>query len=347
MSKKRKTGLSKILSALIIIALCSTTLLFAGGAKETEEEGSDALRVALLLVGSINDAGWSESSYRGYEKARAEYGFKSAYTENLQLPDMESAIRDYADRGFDVIVMTSADFSEMAVDVAPDYPEIKFIIVNGQKAQAPNLANFRPNTPECGFIAGAFAGLISESDVVGVIAGKKFPPVVDATNGFIAGAQYVNQDVKVLQAYIDSWVDIAKGTEASVAMIEQGADVLCSNTGQAAFGTIDAARENGIYAVGYVDDQHEVAPGTVPFSAIQDIGDAVYMGIKTVMDDQFKPEIVLVGAQAGVIRLSDFYTMGDSEVPADVVARMEEIYEGIVDGSLKDQGILPKSGFEK
>ncbi|MBN2861187.1 MAG: BMP family protein [Sphaerochaetaceae bacterium] len=349
MSTKRASGFHgmKVLSAVLAIALLSTSLIVAGGAQEVAQSEGDSMRVALLLVGSINDAGWSESSYRGYEKARLEYGFDSAYTENLQLPDMESAIRDYAERGFDVIVMTSADFSEMAVDVAPDYPEIKFIIVNGQQAQEPNLANFRPNTPECGFIAGAFSGLISESNVVGVIAGKKFPPVVDATNGFIAGAQYVNPDVKVLQAYIDSWVDIAKGTEASVAMIEQGADVLCSNTGQAAFGTIDAAREHGIYAVGYVDDQHAVAPGTVPFSSIQDIGDAVYMGIRTVMENQFKPEVVLVGAAAGVIRLSDFYTMGDAPVPADVVARMEEIYAAVVDGSLKDQGILPKSGFEK
>lgn len=349
MSMKSTTGSRgmKLLIAMLVIALVSTTLVFAGGAKETVEAKSDSLKVALLLVGSINDAGWSESSYRGYEKARAEYGFDSAYTENLQLPDIESAIRDYAERGFDVIVMTSADFSEMAVDVAPDYPDIKFIIVNGQSAKEPNLANFRPNTPECGFIAGAFSGLVTQSNVVGVIAGKKFPPVVDATNGFIAGAQYVNPNAKVLQAYIDSWVDIAKGKEASVAMIEQGADVLCSNTGQAAFGTIEAARERGVYAVGYIDDQHNVAPGTVPFSAIQDIGYAVYMGIKTVYDGKFAPEVVLVGANAGVIKLSDFYKMGDQPVPASVVSKMQEVYNGILDGSLKAKGILPKSGFEK
>lgn len=335
-----------VFAAVVLVLLCGSAFLFAGSQPEAEASGSDSMRIALLLVGSINDAGWSESSYRGYEKARAEFSFESAYTENLQLPDIESAIRDYAERGFDAVVMTSADFSEMAADVAPDYPEVKFVIVNGQKAQEPNLANFRPNTPECGFIAGAFAGLITESDVVGVIAGKKFPPVVDATSGFIAGATYVNPDVKVLQAYIDSWVDIAKGTEASVAMIEQDADVLCSNTGQAAFGTIDAAEKNGIYAVGYIDDQYNVAPGTVPFSAIQDIGDAVYMGIKTIMDGSYKPELVLVGAKEQVIRLSDFYEMGDQPVPEKVIAKMNEIYAGIVDGSLKEAGILPKSGFE-
>lgn len=305
------------------------------------------LKVALLLVGSINDAGWSESSYRGFERAKKEFGFEGAYTENLQLPDIESAIRDYAERGFDAVIMTSAEFSDMAINVSPDYPKVKFVIVNGQAAKAPNLANFRPNTPECGFIAGAFAGLITKTNVVGVVAGKKMPPVVDATNGFIAGAKYVNPKVEVLNSYIDSWVDIAKGKEASIAMIEKKADVLCSNTGQAAFGTIDAARQRGIYAVGYIDDQYSVAPGTVPFSAIQDIGFAVYMGIKTIATGSFKPELVLVGAKEQLIRLSDFRTMGKDKVPDAVVAKMKQIYADIVNGSLKAKGILPKSGFEK
>ncbi len=39
----------------------------------------------------------------------------------------------------------------------------------------------------------------------------------------------MNPDVEVFNSYIDSWVDIAKGTEATFAMIEGGADVVCSN----------------------------------------------------------------------------------------------------------------------
>ena len=62
--------------------------------------------------------------------------------------------------------------------------------------------------------------------------------------------------------------------------------------------------------------------------------------------DDFKPETVF-GAKDNVIRLSDFYTMGDQPVPDEVIAKMKEIYQGIVDGSFKEQGILPKSGFEK
>ena len=78
-----------------------------------------------------------------------------------------------------------------------------------------------------------------------MIGGKKLPPVQDAMAGFIAGAKYTNPNVNVLSSYIDSFTDIAKGTEATLAMIESKADVVCSNTGQAALGTIDAAKSKG------------------------------------------------------------------------------------------------------
>ncbi|MEL7610280.1 MAG: BMP family protein [Bacillota bacterium] len=312
----------------------------------TQETPADNKKVALLLTGTVNDAGWSESSYRGLVAAQEKFGIETAYTESLQLVDMEPAARDYASLGYDVIVFSSADFNETAVKVSKDYPDIRFVIVNGQQAQEPNLANFRPNTPECGFLAGAFAGLITKSNTVGMIGGKSLPPVVDASKGFEAGAKYVNQNCNVIINYLDSWTDIAKGTEATLSMIEQGADVVCSNTGQAGLGTIDAAKGKGIYAIGYIDDQHEIAPGTVPFSAIQDIGDVVYSAIEFALSDDFKPELKLVGAKDNVIRLSEFYDMNGQAVPDAVVSKMKEIYAGILDGSLKEQGILPKSGFE-
>ncbi|HPJ65164.1 MAG TPA: BMP family protein [Flexilinea sp.] len=325
-----------------------TVTAVADQTSEKDEKSSGTTKkVALLLTGTINDAGWSESSYKGLMKAKEKYGIETAYTENLALVDMESTARDYAAQGYDIIIFSSADFYQAAISVAPDYPNIRFVIVNGEGAQEPNLANFRPNTPECGFIAGSFAGLITKTNKVGMIGGKMLPPVVDAANGFTAGAKYANPNAEVVTSYIDSWTDIAKGSEATLAMIESGVDVVVSNTGQAALGTIDAAKKKGIYAIGYIEDQHDIAPGTVPFSAIQDIGDLVYASVTSALSDDFKPETVLVGAKDNVIRLSDFYTMGDQPVPDEVIAKMKEIYQGIVDGSLKEQGILPKSGFEK
>lgn len=312
-----------------------------------EQVSEPKVKVALLLTATIDDAGWAQTSYEGFKRAEEDLGFEGAYTESVTLPDQEATMRNYATSGYDVIVMSSADFSETALTVSADYPEIKFVIINGSAAQEPNLANFRPNTAECGFIAGSFAGLVSTNNSVGIINGQKFPPVVDAYKGFAAGAEYVNPGIEVKVAYTDSWTDVEKAREASLAMIEDGTDVLASNCSNGVLGVIDAAVENGILVTGYINDQYEMAPGTIPFSALQDVGAVVYSGIESAILGNFKAETVVVGVKEGVISLSAFHEIGEVAVSDQVIAKMEEIYEGLKNGSLKEKGVVPKSTFEQ
>lgn len=327
------------MSLCLLLGLCP---LFASC---TSGRGMGPETVALLLTGSINDAGWNASAYKGFLKAQEEYGFEGAYSESLQAGEVEEAVQTYADKGFKIIILASADFSEAGKAVAQEYPSLRFVLINGQSSQAPNLSNVRPRTSETGFLAGAFAGLITKTGTVGMIGGKNLPPIQDAMEGFAAGALYARPGTAVLRAYIDSFTDIAKGTEAAMVMIGAKADVVCSNTGQAALGTIEAARKKGISAVGYIEDQYKVAPGTVPFSVIQDVGEMVRIGVGKALAEEFKAEQVVVGAKEGVIRPSAFYPMGKDAVPVEIRERMEEIYQGIVDGSLRDRGILPEASL--
>jgi basic membrane lipoprotein Med (substrate-binding protein (PBP1-ABC) superfamily) len=112
-------------------------------------------------------------------------------------------------------------------------------------------------------------------------------------------------------------------------------------------GVLDAAIKNDGLMVGYIGDQSGMAPGTVPFSALQDIGMVIYSGIRDVYNDEFEAILVPVGVKEGVIRLSDFHTIGDEPVPQDVQDKMQEIYDGIKDGSLRASGDLPLSVFEQ
>ncbi|NLC40933.1 MAG: BMP family ABC transporter substrate-binding protein, partial [Clostridiaceae bacterium] len=196
------------------------------------------------------------------------------------------------------------------------------------------------------FVAGAFSALVSKNNAVGIVNGQKFPPVEDAGKGFEAGAKYVNPDIDVRVAYTDSWTDIQKAYEASLGMIEAGVDVLSSNCSDGVAGVVQAAQENDILVTGYIGDQHELAPDTIPFSSIQDIGMLIYAGIEDVINGNFKAEVIPGGAAQGVIGLSPFYQLNGEEVPQEIQNRMKEIYEGIVDGSLKASGDLPASVFE-
>lgn len=309
------------------------------------EEGN--LKVALLLASSIDDEGWSQSSYQGFKKAEEAFGFEGAYTESIVLPDQEAVVRNYVNNGFNVLVLSSADFTDTGVNMALEFPDVKFILVNGNAAQEPNLANYRPLTVETGFIAGAFSALVSKNGSVGIINGQKFPPVEDAAKGFEAGAKYINPDVEFRVAYTDSWSDVQKASEAALGMIEAGADVLSSNAGTGVAGVVSAAVENDILVTGYIGDQHDMAPGTVPFSAIQDIGMVIYAGMEDLINNEFEAKMVPVGVKENVVSLSDFYTIGGEPVPQEIQDKMNEIIQGIADGSLKESGVVPKSVFEQ
>lgn len=346
----------KLLMVLSLLTVLSLLVIGCSAPKAPEEKGGeqkddsaakDTFKVATVLTGPINDAGWNESAYKGLLKAKETLGVEVAYTENVPQPDFETAIRDYADKGYDLIIAHGFEFTDAAKAVAPNYPDIQFAVVNGSVAQEPNLGSFRFDTPQVGFLAGAFAGLITKSNVVGMIGGMKFPHIQDSLTGFEAGAKYVNPDVKVLQAYTESWTDIPKGKETALAMIDQGADVVCTNANQVGLGGIEAAKERGVYAIGYIDDQYKVAPGTVPVSAIQSVEDLVVKIIEMAKAEPIKPQTYLLGAKDGVVRLSDFYELGKEPVPDEIKQKMQEILEGLKDGSLKEQGIVPKSSFEK
>lgn len=310
------------------------------------EGGGSGLKVAMLLSGYINDAGWNQSSYEGMLQAQEEYGVETAYTEAVAQPDFESVMRDYADQGYNLIICVGNEFSDAALAVAPSFPDTQFAVMNGNDAAEPNVAAYRFNTPETGFLAGALAAMYSESGVVGDIGGTTQPHIQDAVNAFEAGAKYINPDITVLTGYTETMTDIAKGKEMGMAFIEQGADVLSANANSCSLGVIDAAKEGGIKHIGYISDQYEVAPGTVMISVVQSNQFLIKAIIEASLNGEFTPTLQLFGMKEGAVYLTDYHDE-DSPLTDEEKAKMEEIVAGILDGSLKEEGILPKSTFDQ
>ena len=359
----KKRLLSLGLAVLMIFALaagCSNTEEADGGnsaapagsgtpaASETggETGGETNLRVAMLLSGYINDAGWNQSSYEGMLEAEEEYGVETAYTEAVAQPDFESVMRDYADQGYNLIICVGNEFSDAALAVAPSFPDTQFAVMNGNDALEPNVAAYRFNTPETGFLAGALAALYSESGVVGDIGGTTQPHIQDAINAFEAGAKYINPDITVLTGYTETMTDVAKGKEMGMAFIEQGADVLSANANSCSLGVIDAAKEAGIKHIGYISDQYEVAPGTVMTSVVQSNAFLIKAIIEASLNGEFEPTLQLFGMKEGAVYMTDYHDE-DSPLTDEEKAQVDEIIAGILDGSLKEQGVLPKSTFEE
>lgn len=258
---------------LMTCALAATAIASASSAQTAE------LKVAYMPCGNVNDKSWSENGYLGLQDAQktlASSGttMKLDYTESQPASKVEAAARDYASRGYDIIVLHCGTFSEAAENTARAFPKTTVLYVT-----APADTNWPPNfwyydiaQQEGQFAAGVLAGLTTKVGRVAAIASFDFPAMSRQVEGFILGVRYANEKVKYSRTYIGTWDDAAKAKEAALAAIDAGADVLLADTDQAARGAFSAAEGANVYVVATYADQAALAPKAILGSVLYDYG---------------------------------------------------------------------------
>ncbi len=96
---------------------------------------------------------------------------------------------------------------------------------------------------EGSFLLGALAGMMTKSNSSGCVGGKAYPNIINIFEGFKQGAKLVNPNVKITCVYIDTFQDPAKGKEAGLSLINNGADFLIHVADLSGYGVIQAADE--------------------------------------------------------------------------------------------------------
>jgi basic membrane protein A and related proteins len=80
---------------------------------------------------------------------------------------------------------------------------------------------------------------------------------------FKVGAESCGKDVEVEVVITGSFEDVTKAYEASVALADQGVDVIWHQLDSADVGVFSAAEDKGIYTIGLYGDQSPKSPDTV------------------------------------------------------------------------------------
>jgi basic membrane protein A len=317
------------LSLLVLVSLVVSAC--GAPAPEPSEPADTPVKVAMILPGSIADQGYNAAAYAGLLAVEETYGAEIAFSEMVQFADHEEIFRGYITEGYNIIVAHGLEFGDAIEVLSPEFPDTKFIIVNGVVA-GPNYASLQPQLREATYVAGYVCGTMSETDKVGAIGGFAYPTIVAWLEGFRLGAEAANSDIEATIAYIDSFDDIALGKEAALAQISAGADCVCHIADAAGIGVIQAAEEEGVRAVGFAFDQNELAPDTVVTSAIVDYGKMILDAVGAILDGTFEFDTVhKPGLASGAISVADFHGL----VPEDIVAEAEDIEQQIMSGELE------------
>lgn len=305
--------MKKLLSILMALVLGMGLLTGcgkSGGESKTEETTGDSkaadLKIVLLLPGEINDQGWNASNYAGVVACNEKLGTQMEYVEAVQAVDFEATFREYAERGYNIIMAAGSQFDEAASAVASNYPDTLFMVVNGANHDGDNLCPLFPKEYEASYLAAQIAGHITESGKFGMIGGdpnqamKDLMAVYGKTAVSIAKERGL-ADASYNLAYANSWSDIALGKQMSENMIDEGADVMFVYANELGLGVIEGAIGKGAKVVGYSSNQNEMGPETVVASIDFDYATMYVWAIQEYIDGKLTGnQIVEVGVPEDV-----------------------------------------------
>jgi len=291
------------------------------------------LRVALVLPGPITDGTFNSAAHQGIQKAEKKYDIAVSIRENTQFAEIEETLLNYARDGYDVIIGHGFQFAEPALKIHDQFPKTWFIVNTAKVAAAPNLASFDNRWGDAGYVAGAVAAVVSKTGVVGHIGGIPVPVIKEYNEGFMSGAKRMRSGVKVLSAYVGSFSDIAKGKEITTSLIERGADVVTSTGNENVMGTIQAAKEAGVMAIGTAFDAAGLAPDTIVTTALINMDVNIDLAIGKVIDGSIEAKNYLLGFNENGIGLAPYRKFEDKLSAADrqrIAALIADIKAGKV-----------------
>ena len=312
----------------------------AAAAEQTAEAPSE-IDVAMILLGT-KEEGWYATMIDSIGRVAEdnEYGLtiNLETIEEIAYADGERVIRDLAQTGDYEIILAHSTYVDGVQAVQDEFPDTLFAYsgsgnddhVGGSNAYWVDVFIHEP-----AYLAGIIAGMTTETNKLSAVAAFPFPNVNGPLNAFFDGARSVNPDIEVAGVtYIESWFDPATGANAAAAQIDAGVDIVYAER----FGPFAAAEEAGnVRAVGHFTDQLDLSPVVLTSAVAQwdgaftDLLNAWYdYTVHGVPYDAPPERIVyqsMVQGGSALGRLSD-------DIPADVVAAVEEARVAILSGEL-------------
>jgi len=290
---------------------------------------------ALIFdLGGKFDKSFNEAAFGGAQRWAEETGETFREIELQSEAQREQALRRFAEAGANPIVMAGFAFADALGQVAADYPETSFVIID-MVVDAPNVRSVVFNEHEGSYLVGMMAAKASKSNTVGFIGGMDIPLIRKFACGYAQGVKAANPDATVIANMTgttpSAWNDPVKGSELTKAQISQGADVVYAAAGGTGVGVLQTAADEGILSIGVDSNQNYLHPGKVLTSMTKRVDNAVYNAFKDGPGLEAGFNVMGI-ANGGVGYAMDEYNA--SLVSAEMQAAVEDASAKIASGDL-------------
>lgn len=262
------------------------TLLGAAAAVAVTAGAALADPAVIFDLGGKFDKSFNEAAFRGAQRWADETGGKFLEVELQSEAQREQALRRFAEAGANPIVTTGFAMADPVANVAADYPDTKFVNIDGFMPEIPgNVQMIAFEEHQGSYLVGQLAAMTSKSGTVGFIGGMDVPLIRHFACGYAQGAKAANPDITVVANMTgntpSAWNDPVRGGELAKAQIAQGADVIYAAAGGTGIGVLQAAADaDGVLSIGVDSNQNHLHPGKVLTSMLKRVDNAVYEAMK-------------------------------------------------------------------
>ena len=278
MIKKIKVSILAMVLALGIV----------GCGKDNEVVEKDLPKIGLVLsTGGINDQSFNQSAWEdGALKAKEELGVEVTYLESHSdadyIQNIETAVEDN-----DLVIGVGFQLGDAIKEAAKVYPDKQFVTIDSENSNLDNVRAITFDEEEAGYLTGLIAGKTTKTNVIGWIGGMDIPSCSNFYVGYEKGAKEVNPNIKVLKQFTNSFSDAAKGKVVAQQMINENADIIFTASGGGNVGSLEAIKENNIYAINVDMPGNYLAPQHVLTSALKNVGEGLRMTIEDYVNGEW------------------------------------------------------------
>ena len=331
---------------LVLVALIGLVALALTGCNDTSgSQDPSKIRVGIVFdIGGKDDRSFNAAAWQGVQRAAKDLPIVLRDIEPGTPNAIEPAMRAFAERNFDLIIGVGFAQAPIMEQVAKDYPNIQFAIIDGV-SQLPNVASLVFKEHEGSYLVGILAAKASRTGTIGFLGGMDIGLIHRFAKGYEEGARSVNPNIRVIENYVgvtdSAWNNPGKGKELSLAQIGKGADVIFTAAGNSGLGAFDAVEQQGKqngrathFVIGVDSNQNMVKPGFVLTSMVKRVDNAVYDIVNDVVNRRFSPGIHVFGLEKDGVG----YAMDDHNkdlVSTDALEAAEAAKKKIIAGDIK------------
>lgn len=228
--------MKRSLFALLVLCLVAGSAFAAPKSK---------IKIAMIVESTVDDKGWCQSMHDAIVAVQKKYGsslVEYSYSEKMKPVDAGSAARQYVAKGYDIIIGHGAQYKNLMLEMAEEFPQTTFAFGTSGDIGPKNVFTYMPESEETGYINGVIAGMVTKTNIIGLVGPVDGGDAARYNRGFVLGVRASNSKAQVQVAYTGSFGDYVKAAELAHTQIKAGADVL-TGSAQQALGALRAVAE--------------------------------------------------------------------------------------------------------